>query len=243
MTIETPFGDSACPNCRALNPASAVVCRSCGVNLQLYQQVMPHLREREAEQLRQRQGQLAESAATAIAQEGAKRRERSYRHLSGLLIALLLLAGLVIAGAAILGYSQAQRRDRLAAELATAANCLQTQDYVCAIERFTALLDDEPDYPSARARLEEARLGLAGQLIATGQWEAATNELEIILEDNPANATALASLRDVYDRWIQDALGRGDFIKALSLHLQRNARFHDEPLAPLPSPTRVEGDA
>jgi ribosomal protein L40E len=242
MTAETPLGDSTCPNCRALNPASAVVCRSCGVNLRLYQQALPHLREREAEQSRQHQDQLAESAAAAIALEGARSRERSRRQLSGLGVALLLLAGLVIGGAAFLRFSQAQRRDRLATDFAAATNCLQTQDYPCAVERFAALLDDEPDYPGAWAGLAEARLGLAGQLATAGQWEAAASELEMLLEANPANSAALAALRDVYDRWIQDALGRGDFIKALSLRLQRDARFPDEPLAPSPTPTSMEGD-
>ena len=61
-------------------------------------------------------------------------------------------------------------------------------------------------------------------------------ELEAVLEDDPANIAALTALRDIYDRAITDTIGQGKWVEALRLRLQRDARFGDAPLEPLPTP-------
>lgn len=239
MTADSPLGDSNCPNCRALNPVNAVVCRSCGINLNLYRQALPHLREQETEQAQQHRLQLAEATASSVAETEAALRRQGRRQTLTLLVTLLFLAGFVVAGAAFYRYEQAARRDRLASDYLAAVACLQDQNFQCAVAGFSKLLEEEPDYPGAQAKLAESRLGFAYQLAAAGRWELAIDELEIVLKSDPANTAALVALREIYDRWIQDAIGRGDWVKVLRLRLQRNARF---PEAPFITPTPVEGD-
>ena len=236
MTTDPRIDAVACPNCLALNPAATVVCRSCGVNIPLFHQALPHLREAEAEQVHEHQATLAESAAATAAQEEARRHARSRQQLAALGGVLLTLAVVAVAAVALYAFLQAQRRDRLAADYAAAVACLDRADYQCAVEGLDELIREEPDYPAVREKLAEARLGLAGQYAAAGQWSAGMAELEAVLEDDPANIAALTALRDIYDRAITDTIGQGKWVEALRLRLQRDARFGDAPLEPLPTP-------
>ena len=107
------------------------------------------------------------------------------RQLAALGGILLTLAVVVIGAAAVYAFLQAQRRDRLAADYAAAVACLDRADYRCAVDKLDDLIREEPDYPAARAKRVAARLGLAGQYAAAGQWPAGIAELEAVLEDDP----------------------------------------------------------
>lgn len=205
--------------------------------MELFHQALPHIQEREIERARIQEEELVAAAAETVAQQTEQNRQQGNRQLVILLAVLGVLAFMVISVAAAYRYFEAERRARLASDFATAATCLEIQDYQCALAGFESVVERDASYEGARLGLRDARIGLAGQFAASGQWDAAIGELELALEIDPANLVALTLLRDAYDRWIQDALGRGDFVRALGLRLQRNARFPNEPIAPLPTPT------
>jgi predicted Zn-dependent protease len=91
-----------------------------------------------------------------------------------------------------------------------------------------ALLKERPDYPGARDNLNLARYGLAQQYAKSGKWQEAVDELDALLKDIPGDTASLDLMKDVYDRWWQDAVSRGDILTAIRVGLQRDARFPAE---------------
>lgn len=234
---EAPVVPLACRSCQALNLPNAMVCAGCGVRLAAYEAAAPAIAERESEVAAERSRDLAGVNRTTARREVARSRRRLL-FLLGIAIAL----GLVILGiGAALTYAQAERsraRDaRLAAEYARAVDCQEGRDYVCARDRFVALLGEQRGYADARERLHDVRLALARQYATAGRWQLAVAELDALLDESPTDQAALALLRDVYDRWLADATGRSDWWTAWKVGLQRDARF--PPLAP-PTPESDE---
>lgn len=86
-----------------------------------------------------------------------------------------------VAAVALYAFLQARRRDRLAAGYAAAMALLDRADYQCAVAGLAELTREEPAYPAARQKLAAARLGLAGQYAAAGQWSTGILELDAVL--------------------------------------------------------------
>lgn len=217
----------SCPNCRALNAPGALVCTSCGINLAGYRTALPRIEALKHERASAQQEQIREDTTALLAEERGRAATRLKTQIKIALSVAAGLAVLILIMSAIYARQQQLRRVRLAAQYEQATGCLSRQDYLCARDTLEALLQEEANYPEAQARLSEARLGLAGQYFSTGQWQAAVDELDILLEANPGDAQALALLQQTYDRWILDAWSRGDIIQVFRLQLQRRALFDE----------------
>lgn len=214
-----------CPNCQALNPARALICPSCGVNLGEFEAALPRIRQLQAEYTAAHRAQLADDTSALVVSETASGRRRLKTQLRLTLIAATLLAVLLTLGLAWYVRWQAQRRAELAASYKAALACLDAEDFLCARDGFIKLLEAQPDYRDALERLRLARYGLARQYAQAGQWPAAVDELDQVLKEDPTDPRALNLLQETYNRWLADALGRGDIVTVTKVMLQREARF------------------
>lgn len=221
MTGNTIDTTRVCPNCRALPPEGALVCQSCGISFAAYQTAVY-----------QQSSQTEQSPALADDQPSGMALEHTRRQLMRQLRALLAVAGVVLALALALGAlyaeGQRQRRARLDGLYQQGAACATRQDYGCASDALGQLLAEEPAYPDAGRLLADARYGHAQQYARAGQWAAAVEQLDALLAEQPSRSDALVLLRNTYDRWLSDALGRGDLPAALGVGLQRQARFPND---------------
>lgn len=215
----------SCPNCGALNTPRTVICASCGVNLADFRAALPRIQEIREDRANTQQIQLEHEALTQIAEEATRARARLKTQIR---IAATIAAGLavlIIIVTASYARQQQLRRRWLAEQYEMAVACLVQEDYQCARDGLEAILQAEEDYADAPQKLSDARYGLAQQYVRSGQWQAAVDELDALLKENPDEERALSLLGETYDRWIADALGRADIITVLRLQLQRDARF------------------
>lgn len=214
-----------CPNCQALVPPRSVVCASCGVNLDQFRAALPGMRRAQDERVEIQERDLHVEHAQRVAEENFRTREQSRQGLRMLLIVAALLTVIVAALSAWVVLAQRQHEARLQAEYEAAASCLSAEDYLCARDRFQALIAEEEAFRDAREQLALARYGLAAQYADAGLWSNAIDELDALLETRPGDVAALALMEDVYNRWIIDSVGHGDLLSALRLQLQRASRF------------------
>lgn len=204
-----------CPNCSAFIPDGALLCRSCGIDFAAFQALQPL-----------RQAQPAAPASDAPVRAALEQtRRRLTRQVRALLALAALVLVLALALAALYAEGQRQRRARIDGLYQQAQVCSARQDYGCAFDTLDQVLREEPSYPGAARLRGDTRLGLARQQAQAGQWAATVEQLDALLAEQPARAEALALLRSTYDRWLDDALGRGDLATALRVGLQRQARF------------------
>jgi len=195
------------------------------VNLAAYLAAGSRLRDLQAEQAGSRLQQVRAAAGKTAANEMARSQRQWRRQMLGLLAAGVLVALVVVGVSLWHDHAQRLRRAREARMYEQAMACLQGEDYLCARDGFVVLLREDPQYGDAQSRLINARLGLARQYRAAGQWQAAVAELDQALRTSPTETDALSLLQDVYDAWLEDALSRGDWLTALRVQLQRDARF------------------
>ncbi len=229
MSIDPLPGEGLiCGNCRALNPPNALVCASCGVNLADFRAAAPRFRELQVDQAMAHRQQLARQTSAVVADEVQRSRTQLRWQLRLLFIAAVILAVVTIIGAAYFAAQVRLRNERLAAEYSQAESCLAGRDYICARDAFEAVLREDPDYLKAREGLQLARYGLAEQYARSGQWQEATDELDKLLKESPADETALRLMKGVYDRWLADAISRGDWLTAWRVRLRRDALFPPE---------------
>lgn len=215
--------DLVCPNCKAINLPGARICSACGIHLDTVNAVLPRLQEYEQERdtahAEQAQQQASAKASSELQQANARFRL--------LIIITLVVAGvlavIVVTAALVAAWQVRVRQDHLEQQYGKAYECLQARDFLCARDGFFDLLSEEPDYPSARQHLEQARLGLAEEFAAAGLFASAERELLILLEESPELVPALTLLQSVYNRWYQLTINQGDLITALQLRLKIRA--------------------
>jgi hypothetical protein len=214
-----------CGNCHAPNPANAVVCASCGVNLAAFPAALDRIRQLEQTRAAEYAAALSATAASRRDREASASRRRLRYQLAGLLGAAII--GLLLALGA-LHLHQAQQRaqaERLAAADQRAQACLDAGQYLCARDGFLALTREQADYPGAQAALVQARDGLAAQYETAGQWQKALAELDAVLDRTPGDPATVALEQDLFSRWMADAAGRGDYVTVVRVGLLREARF------------------
>jgi tetratricopeptide (TPR) repeat protein len=225
-TVEAEI--ATCPNCGAIAPARTAVCRSCGVNLLSDGRA----RERLA-RLKQGLDVIDASTAAPGLAEPSRVWAIDWRQLLGQLRFVALGAGalavLIVLWAGWRADLAAQRANEDARQAANARDCLQRADYLCARDGFLAVLRDDPTYPGAAAALTDARLGLAEQDAEAGIFAAAIAEVDVVLAVDPGNRTALFAASSYYNRWHQYALARGDWLTALRVYQEWQARFPGMP--------------
>ncbi|MCL4299595.1 MAG: hypothetical protein KJ077_27915 [Anaerolineae bacterium] len=171
------------------------------------------------------QERLAGDTSNLIAEAIAVGRKRLRHQLRLAVIVAGMMAVLVVTGTAWYTYQQHLRREWLATQYHIARTCLDNGDYLCARDGFVAILQVESNYSEASIHLDEARYELAQQYAQAGQWESAVTELDLLLKDYPADQRALKLLEETYDRWLLDAMGHGDWVTALKIKMQQEARF------------------
>lgn len=213
-----------CPNCGAPVAPGTLVCPACGVHIAVYQQLQSQVEQARGEQSSARVRERARAAAERVAADRAREQVQRKRQLFALLAGTVVMAILIAVAAGIYRHQRQLAAERLRRDLERAAGCLEAQDYLCARDLFLGVPKRSRDQQVV-AGLHAARLGLAKQYAQAGQWESATDELEVALAKSPGDAKALALLEDIYGRWYRDALGRGDLIEALRVKLQQEARF------------------
>ncbi len=214
-----------CPNCRALNQPNIRVCISCGADQVVFRAAQAQLQTLQADHAHTHEAELQATASETVEYGVAEGRRKFASQFRWLLAMAAVCAILIVAGTAYHGYQLQLRRERLGVAFIEAKLCLQRAAFVCARDGFAVLVAEEPDYPQAQQSLRDARLGLAREHVLAARWEAAIVELDAVIEHDPHDEQARVTMKDVYDRWYKDALGRGEFITALSVKLQRDARF------------------
>lgn len=214
-----------CPNCRAINPPNTVVCRSCGIHLSAYRESQARLIEHKRDSTADHEAQLEASTSEAIVSGLARGRRQLALQLRIVFGAAAILLVVIAITIALYAQAQKQRREQLALQYQSAVSCMRRSDYLCARDGLAALLQEEPTYPEAAPQLRDARYELAQQYLQAGQWQPALDELDTLLRDDPADVRALALTKDLFNRWYKDAVGRGDWVIALRVELQRKARF------------------
>ena len=234
METEQPSGEHVheetrpCPSCGALNYAQAVICVSCGVDMDMYLAAQPRLHALQADAVTLNQEQLEEEAAQAIAAEKAKSRQQLRRQVRILLMIGGVLAVMALGAGALVGFRLQLRRERLEALYTKAMLCLGAQEYLCARSGFAALLKEAPHYEDAQARLLSARLGLAERYMEEQQWAMAIQELDALLQEAPADAMALGLMEEAYNQWLNEAQAQENRALAAFIQAQIEARFLDD---------------
>lgn len=215
-----PGTSSVCPNCRALNPSNALVCVSCGINLAGFEAALPRLRQLQAERAQVHDEAVAERVSE-LAQEEAVRANWAFGRQMRILLAVAAAVGLLaILGAGFIGNQVRLRNERLARQYESALACLSSGRYQCARDELIALLREDSKYPGARENLAQARYGLAEQYARGGQWQDGIDELKAQLRESPDDTTAAWMIQDMYDRWLEDAIRRGDWWTATRLRMR-----------------------
>lgn len=210
-----------CPNCGALNAASAGICPACGVLLASFAEAVARIR---SQQRRQVAGKV--EVFTAIAAEHAAEEASHSRRQFAVLLALAVgAAAVVLLGvgvfAGLRAYGAYTERQGLRRLEANAEGCLAREDYDCAQDGFTAYLKKQPHDLPARSRLDQAQIGLARRYDGAHNWVMAEKELDALLLRSPGDPSATDLLAQVYDDWSADAAQRGDWLTVALIRLKR----------------------
>lgn len=237
-----------CPNCRAVNPPQAIVCGACGINLPRAVAASTRVEDDVAPAVEATWDQSADSADAEVAAWtgstdgaidaadvggiGARSRRVLARQLRWVVIGAVALAVAILAISAWRAEEAARERAALVQLDARAQACLARGDAACARDAFGSIVAQDPTYPGARDGLESARRVYAEQLAQSGQFSQAVDELDAILRDDPGDRAASEQLRRAFDRWYDDAIGRGDVTTAFFVDRLRRARF---PTTPTPA--------
>jgi tetratricopeptide (TPR) repeat protein len=208
---------SVCPNCRALNPPDALVCVSCGVHLAGFEAALPRFRQLQAERTQVHHEAVAERVSALAQEEAARGNWALGRQIRVLLIVTAAIGFFAVVGSAFLGNQVRLRNERLARQYESALACLSSGRYQCARDELVALLREDSRYPGARENLAQARYGLAEQYASSGRWQDGINELKAQLRESPDDTTAARMIQDMYDRWLADAIRRGDWWTVMRL--------------------------
>lgn len=214
---ETP---SLCPNCQALNPPNTLVCASCGINLAGFEAALPRFRQLQSEQAQAHDEAVAERVSELAHAEADRGRWVFGRQMRILLVVAAAVSLLAIFGSGLLGNQARLRKERLARQYEKALICLSNEHYQCARDELLALLREDSKYPGARDNLAQARYGLAEQYARDGQWQAGVNELKAQLRESPDDSTASRKVQEMYDRWLADAINRGDWWTVMRLRMR-----------------------
>jgi tetratricopeptide (TPR) repeat protein len=225
-----------CPNCGAGNPAQAVVCCACGVNLLTFESAEEQMQASAQGQAATRRAEAGQSAAQYIAQESAQGRRRMVWLVIVLLAAVIGLLIMIVAITLFVAHQRQMEIERAAATYAAATACLEQGDYRCARDGFLVVLKLQPRHSGARAGLLQARQHLAEEYVDAEQWEKAVTELDALLRDRPGDRDALALLRQALESWLQDAQARGDLLLQWRILRMLNSHFPARP-TPRPGPT------
>lgn len=215
-----PEATSICPNCQALNPPNTLVCASCGISLAGFEAALPRFRQLQSEQA-QAHNEAVTERISELAQAEADRSHRAYGRQVRLLLVVAAVVGLLaVLGSGLLGNQVRLRKERLARQYESALACLSSGRYQCARDELVTLLREDSTYLGAQENLAQARYGLAEQYASNGQWQAGINELKAQLRDSPDDTTALWKVQEMYDRWLADAIRRGDWRTVLRLQVR-----------------------
>lgn len=200
-----------CPNCGAVRPPSGLICRSCGINLLAYAQLIAEVAKEDRATAPERPtDDVARSLRQALVQLG----------ITVVVIITLMVLGMY----AVASFHQSQVL--LADEQSVlATGCLQRGDIACAQRSAHAALHADPSRYEMLKILRIACQTTADQYSAARLWRDAELELNTCLDDLPSDALLLQSLRETYNRWEQDAITRGDTAAAEEATTKRRDRF------------------
>jgi tetratricopeptide (TPR) repeat protein len=214
-----------CPNCGALHAPNAHICVGCGVNIDEYRHALPEWKNYQERQEAAHQDELAEIQADLMDAGRSEKRKLFGLQLKYLIIAgiLLMMTTLIIFSAA--GYQTRLRRERLAEIYAESLACLKDGNFLCARDGLIQVVHSSRRDEDVIQYLALARLGLAGQYARSGKWSDAIQELDLYLETNPGDESALALMENVYNRWLADAIARGNVFEVWRVQRQRDAIF------------------
>jgi tetratricopeptide (TPR) repeat protein len=224
MTQMTAPGEQLrCPSCGTLNQPRAMICISCGIHMQKFRDAQTRIQDVQEDAASDHLAQLTGDASQVLKTEKARIRQQFKVQLWLLALGSVILLLIVVGIVSLTAFQVQQRRAALAADYAEASACLDAENYICARDGFVELLDESPDYDGAEPALRTARIGLARQYIALGEWRKALSEIDMLEAQTPGDPELLALRTEVYDAWNTQArscLDGADYLCARASFLE-----------------------
>jgi tetratricopeptide (TPR) repeat protein len=214
-----------CPNCQALNTPHAIICTSCGVNIEEFRAALPRLKQMKANSAIWHREQLEDEKTSKIQDDVKKSKLGFYRLILFLFLGVVLVGVVLIMGTIFYANHVKQTRAELQSQYDSSIACLQAEQYLCARDGFQKLLASGEDFPDLEKNLNLSQFGLAQQYFNSGQWESAVRELKTLLQNDPGNQKAVDMLKASYDHWIEQLGLEGKWFQKWVVHRERDARF------------------
>ncbi len=169
---------TACPNCGNMNRPNVLICPACGVRVDLFESAQEALDAKSQAVQVQRRAVFAETATKEEEEEQQNVRRKLWRFwLPIVLLATGLLALPIWLFASNAGASERQKKEMLQSLLLKAEDCIKAQDFSCARDTYTELIQLDPLNEVARKGLWSAQVGLARDLAKKGQIDGAIEAL------------------------------------------------------------------
>jgi tetratricopeptide (TPR) repeat protein len=213
-----------CPHCKAANQPGIIVCTSCGIRLDTYDDISQQWHNRQNEQNLARLESLSQNASDREQKELKKSRRKLTIQLLTVLAVTLFLIPVAWGGGALVTYWRQLAYHKMESRYEMGVTCEQQKDFLCARDSFLAVYQEDAHFKDSRARLMAARKNLADQYQANGQTQYAIQELDAILQITPDDPVLLMTIFTtrrtlaeqyvVSSRW-QDAIDELD--KALAI--------------------------
>ncbi len=159
-----------CAHCHAFNPPGAIICASCGVNLEDLRASVPRLLEIQSEKASSHAEKINQELNEIVDREVASDLRRIRTLIVWTLVVALVLAVVVAVTAIFLANRERAKNMRLAAEFAQALICFQNDDLNCAEQRINSVLDEDADYPGAQQLLEQVLVARAEYFTLAEDW-------------------------------------------------------------------------
>ncbi len=177
-----------CRNCNTQNLLNATICKSCGLNLSEFETLSENFGNYQQRYQEQYQSQISAEISEQATQTNIANKAQFRSLMTMTVLVSLVLLGVVIAFAFWRGQQIRQYQAELAADYASANECLRNENFTCAVDSFASVLAREPNYEDAAALLQQAQLSWIDELVAQGQFDTAIETSTSLFTSDPTNA-------------------------------------------------------
>lgn len=200
-----------CPNCGAANPLSAVICVACGINFTVFSTTEAKVLELQQEHDSELEEKFDQQGRERRKREKVKNWKQLFRQIIAAVVVIAILGAL---GALFVIQRAARINERIAMVTDTyvsAEACMETENYLCAIEKFGEVqqyikyLPGENVEEMVEGLLLEAQEGLGRQYLAAKEWQKALDQFNLVLQQDPSRLELLEMRQEAYSNWEQEA--------------------------------------